>query len=97
MKVGKFLPVGALMKKTKIICTLGPACENKETFAKMAESGMDVVRLNFSHGTHADHAKKIAMVDEILYLVKPLYTIQAKNGPTIPIEKMFAPKVVNPP
>ncbi len=53
------------MKKTKIICTLGPACENKETFAKMAESGMDVVRLNFSHGTHEDHAKKIAMVKEV--------------------------------
>ena len=37
------------------------------------------------------------MVDEILALRHPLYTNQAMNGPTIPIEKMFAPKVVNPP
>ncbi len=53
------------MKKTKIICTIGPASENKETFAKMAESGMDIVRLNFSHGTHEDFAKKIAMIKEV--------------------------------
>ena len=53
------------MKKTKLICTIGPACDNKETFSKMAESGMDVVRLNFSHGTHEDFAKKIAMIKEV--------------------------------
>ena len=53
------------MKKTKIICTIGPACDNKETFSKMAEAGMDVVRLNFSHGTHEDFAKKIAMIKEV--------------------------------
>ena len=41
--------------------------------------------------------KIIAMVEETLALVKPLYIIHATNGPTIPIEKMFAPKVVNPP
>ncbi len=60
-----FFVKGDIMKKTKIICTLGPASENKETFAKMAEAGMDVVRLNFSHGTHEEHAKKIAMVKEV--------------------------------
>ena len=53
------------MKKTKIICTIGPSSDNKETFAKMAESGMDVVRLNFSHGNHADFAKKIQMIKEV--------------------------------
>ncbi|MBQ8446424.1 MAG: pyruvate kinase [Clostridia bacterium] len=53
------------MKKTKIICTIGPACDNKETFSKMADAGMDVVRLNFSHGTHEDFAKKIAMIKEV--------------------------------
>lgn len=53
------------MKKTKIICTIGPASENKETFSKMAESGMDIVRLNFSHGSHEDFAKKIAMIKEV--------------------------------
>ncbi len=53
------------MKKTKIICTIGPASENKETFSKMADAGMDIVRLNFSHGTHEDFAKKIAMIKEV--------------------------------
>ena len=53
------------MKKTKIICTIGPASENKETFAKMADAGMDIVRLNFSHGSHEDFAKKIAMIKEV--------------------------------
>ena len=53
------------MKKTKIICTIGPASEDKATFSRMAESGMDVVRLNFSHGTHEEFAKKIAMIKEV--------------------------------
>ncbi len=53
------------MKKTKIICTIGPASDNKETFSKMADAGMDIVRLNFSHGSHEDFAKKIAMIKEV--------------------------------
>jgi len=53
------------MKKTKIICTIGPASENKETLSKMADAGMDIVRLNFSHGTHEDFAKKIALIKEV--------------------------------
>lgn len=53
------------MKKTKIICTIGPACNDKATLSAMAEAGMDVVRLNFSHGTHEDYAKKIAMIKEV--------------------------------
>ena len=53
------------MKKTKIICTLGPSSQSKETLIKMAEFGMDVVRLNFSHGSHEDFAKKIALIKEV--------------------------------
>lgn len=53
------------MRKTKIICTLGPASNNKETLRKMANAGMDVVRLNFSHGTHADYVDKIDMIKEV--------------------------------
>ena len=53
------------MNKAKIICTIGPASDNKETFAKMADAGMDIVRLNFSHGSHEDFAKKIAMIKEV--------------------------------
>ncbi len=53
------------MKKTKIVCTLGPASETKEIISAMADAGMNVVRLNFSHGTHAEHAEKIKTVKEV--------------------------------
>ncbi len=53
------------MKKTKIVCTLGPSSETKEVIAAMADAGMNVARINFSHGTHEDHAKKIALLKEV--------------------------------
>ncbi|MDE6411443.1 MAG: pyruvate kinase [Clostridia bacterium] len=53
------------MKKTKIVCTLGPASETEEIIAAMADAGMNVARINFSHGTHEDHAKKIAMIKHV--------------------------------
>lgn len=53
------------MRKTKIICTLGPASDTEELIAAMADAGMNVARINFSHGTHEEHAKKIAMIKKI--------------------------------
>ena len=53
------------MRKTKIICTLGPACENEETLTQMCLHGLDVARLNFSHGTHEEHLRKIALVKQV--------------------------------
>ena len=53
------------MKKTKIICTLGPSSESKEVIAAMADAGMNVARINFSHGTHEQHAAKIATIKEV--------------------------------
>ena len=47
------------MRKTKIVCTLGPASNNEKTIEAMLRAGMNVVRLNFSHGTHEEHAKTI--------------------------------------
>ena len=53
------------MRKTKIICTIGPASENEGILTQMCLAGMNVARLNFSHGTHEEHAKKIALVKRV--------------------------------
>ena len=53
------------MKKTKIICTLGPASNNEKVLSDMIDAGMNVARLNFSHGTHEEHAEKIAMIKRV--------------------------------
>ena len=53
------------MRKTKIICTIGPASENEEILTRMCRSGMNVARLNFSHGTHEEHLKKFELVKRV--------------------------------
>ena len=53
------------MKKTKIVCTLGPATDSEKVLSDLIDAGMNVARLNFSHGTHEDHGKKIAMVKKV--------------------------------
>jgi pyruvate kinase len=53
------------MDKTKIVCTIGPASESREILSQMIDAGMDVARLNFSHGTHEEHAAKIKLIREL--------------------------------
>ena len=53
------------MRKTKIICTIGPASDNEVTLTKMCLAGMNVARLNFSHGTHEEHVEKINLVKRV--------------------------------
>ncbi len=53
------------MRKTKIVCTIGPASSDEVTFAAMCNAGLNVARLNFSHGTHADHQEKINMIKRV--------------------------------
>ena len=52
------------MRKTKVICTIGPACEDAGILGEMCYSGMNVARLNFSHGTHEEHQQKIDLIKE---------------------------------
>lgn len=54
-----------MIRKTKIVCTIGPACNDEKTISEMCLAGMDVARLNFSHNTHADHKKRIDMVKKV--------------------------------
>ena len=53
------------MKKTKIICTLGPSSDTEEVLTKMIQAGMNVARLNFSHGTHEEHLQKMNTVKKV--------------------------------
>jgi pyruvate kinase len=52
------------MRRTKIVCTIGPASESPETLRELIKSGLDVARLNFSHGTYEEHATRIARIRE---------------------------------
>ena len=53
------------MRKTKIICTIGPASENEETLTQMCLAGMNVARMNFSHGSHEEHKRKMDLVKKV--------------------------------
>ena len=53
------------MRKTKIICTVGPASASEDVLTRMCHAGMNVARLNFSHGTHADHAEKLEAIRRV--------------------------------
>src|SRR5918992_3706640 len=53
-----------MSRRAKIVCTLGPATSSQEQVIALVESGMDVARLNFSHGSHADHEKAYRLVRE---------------------------------
>lgn len=53
------------MRKTKVICTIGPASDNEQTLTKMCLEGMNVARLNFSHGTHEEHQIKIDLIKKV--------------------------------
>ncbi len=53
------------MKKTKVVCTIGPASDSVDVLTQMAQAGMNVARLNFSHGTYKEHAKRIEHIREV--------------------------------
>ena len=70
------------MRKTKIICTIGPASENEEVLTQMCLAGMNVARLNFSHGTYPEHEKKIALVKKVRQkLGLPIAILLDTKGP----------------
>ena len=53
------------MRKTKIICTIGPASTNEKTLTQMCKAGMNVARLNFSHGSHQEHKERIEIIKKV--------------------------------
>ena len=72
------------MRRAKIVCTIGPASRSPETLRALVAAGMDVARLNFSHGSHADHAAVVADLRRIADQAgRPLAILQDLQGPKI--------------
>ena len=71
-------------RHSKIVCTIGPASRSPRMIRKLLEAGMDVARLNFSHGSHEEHGQNIAMLREAaVALKKPLGILADLQGPKI--------------
>ena len=82
--------------RTKIVCTLGPASDNRETLRSLMEAGLSVARLNFSHGTHAQHAATVALVrSTATELGRPVAILGDLQGPRIRIGDLAEPRQVN--
>src|ERR1700682_4331245 len=72
------------MRKAKIICTLGPASESANVIAGLIRAGMDVARLNFSHGTQLEHQRRLELVRKVAKkLGRPVAVLQDLQGPKI--------------
>lgn len=83
------------MKKTKIVCTLGPASEQKEVFKQLVENGLNVARMNFSHGNHEEHGKRIETVKSVREeLNVPIAILLDTKGPEIRTGKFKDPEVL---
>ncbi len=75
------------MRRTKIVCTMGPACRSEEMIEKMVKCGMNVARLNFSHGDHKYHAETIKMLKNVRKRTgAPLAILLDTKGPEIRIK-----------
>ncbi len=82
-------------RRAKIVCTLGPATNTPEMVDRLAHAGMDVARLNFSHGTHDDHARAIAAVRRASgRYEKPIAILADLQGPKIRTGKLAGGKPV---
>ena len=72
------------MKKTKIICTMGPNTNDRELIKQLALAGMDIARFNFSHGDHEEQARRFALVESVRSeLNLPIATLLDTKGPEI--------------
>ena len=82
------------MPRTKIICTIGPASESPESIRELIKGGMDVARLNFSHGSRGEHGEKIQIIRRISEeLGRPVAILQDLAGPKIRVGSVPEPGV----
>ena len=67
-------------KKTKIVCTIGPASESKEVLTKLVNEGMNIARLNFSHGSYEEHGNRIKLFREVRNRKTYWYPVRYKRS-----------------
>lgn len=80
------------MKRTKIVCTIGPASEKPKMLAEMIKNGMNIARLNFSHNTHESHAQVIKNIRAVAKKLKmPVMIFQDLQGPKIRVSDLANP------
>jgi pyruvate kinase len=85
----------AMDRRTKIVATLGPAADSRERLRALIEAGVDAVRFNLSHGTHADHSQRAWLVREIAAdLGRPVALIADLQGPKLRIGELEEPVVL---
>jgi len=83
------------IRHTKIVCTIGPSSSSPEVLREMVLAGMNVVRLNFSHGAHEDHAKVVASVRAIAKEIsRPMAIIADLQGPKIRVGQLVGEKLL---
>jgi pyruvate kinase len=82
-----------MTRNAKIIATIGPACQSEELLEKLIRAGMNVARMNFSHGTHEQHAERIARIRKLAEkLGAPIGILQDLQGPKIRVGEL--PEVI---
>jgi len=84
-----------MSRRTKIVCTLGPASTDPKVLSRMIEAGMDVVRINFSHGTSEEHAKRVEMIRSLARAAgRTIGVLMDLQGPKIRIGKFENGKTI---
>ena len=84
------------MKKTKIICTIGPSCDNEQTLSSMIDAGMNVARVNFSHGDDESHERLLKLIKKVREKKNaPIGIMLDTKGPEYRI-KTFEDKKITP-
>ena len=79
-------------RRTKIVATLGPVSSTRESVLALARAGMDAARLNFSHGTHEEHAERIRLIRDVeLDIGRPLAVIADLQGPKLRVGDLAEP------
>src|SRR5689334_14955320 len=81
-------------RRTKIVATLGPSSSSPETLARLFQAGADVFRLNFSHGTHEDHAARLALIRDLEKKTgRPIGVLADVQGPKLRVGRFGGGRV----